>query len=677
MASTSRKDGESLERYVERHDIRKLLETIAAQVLKERPPNPAKFISQFCDELDVSEPSEESTECDVALVVAVAAQRSATMHTVKAKLYAQEKEEARTALEQLQKHPDSTQSWFQDKVIAPVREEAVEMETKERACREAAARILEQYIGERDEAQSAVLPLMASDRDEYAKAYGKMNIAICHKIGDMLAEYAPKKGPVQPPLSKGQPTTSVAYLMELVRHAKIAAETSLKDLMDTVVSSCGGVAYSPGTKSLERTIQKTKEKYNGNFSRLLDVGRGMVVFQDTSQLYRALKFITRLEKSGLLQVVRAKDRFSPKWDAILYSGGYRDVLLNLRWSDSGVIVELQLHLQPLLDIKNATGHENYEMARSLHVFNPVFTSQRIYWNEDLAEATLRKLKLGVLTELVLDYSPALSRPESRSFLVSTLREKVGSLRSLSLLGCSMTDSELCGLFSGNQSCILRDLHLGDRARSNKAITDKGIVAISEQCPHLRKLDLYFTGAGPNGIRAILSRCPSIDCIEVGRCFNLGAEGVGLICDAVALGGRLAANAVELDFTGTKCGDEGCRHIATMLARMAPKLQKLNLRRCSVTSTGICVLSPALPGSIEYLNLGRNQITDVGGYALLERISSEINGGLPCLENLNLGYAGDISKTIVDAIAAALPALVGDDGVLIGVDGNKVRAAQDE
>ena len=240
-----------------------------------------------------------------------------------------------------------------------VKGEIEELDAKLAESSSTAASILDQYIGERDEAQSALAPLLLEDAMEYEAAYEKIPIKTRAKIGNVLLAIAAdsSRAIAQPLLCPD--TTSLAYLDALIAHSRAAVEEHLKPL----VSSLDGTAIT-NIKNLPRLIQKTKEKYAGDYSRILDAGRGMVVFKTAKDM---LSFLKKLQTKK--KIVRAKDRFSPSWDASL-SSGYRDVLLNLSFKPGGAIVELQLHLEDLLAIKNATGHENYEMARTLHVMHP-------------------------------------------------------------------------------------------------------------------------------------------------------------------------------------------------------------------------------------------------------------------------------------------------------------------
>ena len=63
-------------------------------------------------------------------------------------------------------------------------------------------------------------------------------------------------------------------------------------------------------------------------------------------------------KKLLTELVRIKNRFQNP------ANGYRDILLNLEMPN-GHVVEMQLHLRSILEVKNGIGHELYEKVRSI------------------------------------------------------------------------------------------------------------------------------------------------------------------------------------------------------------------------------------------------------------------------------------------------------------------------
>jgi hypothetical protein len=94
-------------------------------------------------------------------------------------------------------------------------------------------------------------------------------------------------------------------------------------------------------------------------------------------------------------VLLIKDRLMLAFDASV-SGGYRDLLLNLRCVATGHIVELQITLKGLMEVKAGGGHASYAIARVHGLFE-----RRTYRYEGaLGAAVLEGVRCGVVRELV-------------------------------------------------------------------------------------------------------------------------------------------------------------------------------------------------------------------------------------------------------------------------------------
>ena len=89
----------------------------------------------------------------------------------------------------------------------------------------------------------------------------------------------------------------------------------------------------------------------------MDVVRASVVFQNAADLARLIGSLSDDEATEV-KVVRVKDRFS-----IPVSGGYRDMLLNVRVGDLQHVGELQLHIESIKAIK-PKAHRLYDLLRS-------------------------------------------------------------------------------------------------------------------------------------------------------------------------------------------------------------------------------------------------------------------------------------------------------------------------
>jgi hypothetical protein len=87
----------------------------------------------------------------------------------------------------------------------------------------------------------------------------------------------------------------------------------------------------------------------------MDVVAGSLIYDSMEDIKAAA---AALEGEGF-RIGPIKDRFArPMW------GGYRDVSTHLIMP-SGLVVELQLHIRPILEAKESLGHQIYEVAREL------------------------------------------------------------------------------------------------------------------------------------------------------------------------------------------------------------------------------------------------------------------------------------------------------------------------
>ena len=110
-------------------------------------------------------------------------------------------------------------------------------------------------------------------------------------------------------------------------------------------------------KSKKRIVEKVEKEYAGKYSKVVDIVRASAVFDNAADLAR---LVASLSDDGAteVKVVRVKDRFSTP-----ISGGYRDMLLNVRVRSIPHVGELQLHIGGIISIK-PKAHRVYEILRS-------------------------------------------------------------------------------------------------------------------------------------------------------------------------------------------------------------------------------------------------------------------------------------------------------------------------
>ena len=122
------------------------------------------------------------------------------------------------------------------------------------------------------------------------------------------------------------------------------------------------VKHAP-LKAKKRVLEKAFYDYQGDYSRLVDIGRGSGVAQDLAGVVKAMKWVLGGQHC---HVVRFKNRFCDGRRDIMARGGYRDILVNLELAGGagGFVFELQIHLRPLFAMKDKA-HEVLDLARAV------------------------------------------------------------------------------------------------------------------------------------------------------------------------------------------------------------------------------------------------------------------------------------------------------------------------
>ena len=136
----------------------------------------------------------------------------------------------------------------------------------------------------------------------------------------------------------------------------IEAEAEFKALCESLSKELGAkLVMRPGLKSRERTIEKTANKYNGNFSMVTDILAASLIFTSEEKIYEA---VDKFKANDSIIFIRDKWRKHPK------TNGYRDILTNVMLSN-GAIAEIQLHHEGIFEYSMYGGdHYLYEFERS-------------------------------------------------------------------------------------------------------------------------------------------------------------------------------------------------------------------------------------------------------------------------------------------------------------------------
>ena len=515
--------------------------------------------------------SATETEAHNAVSVALASQRAVALLRTEAKLHTLSAERGRSVIKRLEKAQLATNEGFRRSVIMPAAAEAARMDDLAQLAARNAVQKEEEFVVLRREANCAVSLLMAQTERKYDESFQE---ALSHEDGSEAAHAVydichfcknAEGGHCRQPLQDGMGPTSPAYLDWLRNQAQDMLSShppsDFITLANHIAESFGGAASIAPIKGFQRTVQKAQEKYGGNYSFLLDLARGMVIFDDIVSLAAALEYIENAHNKNELRIVRTKDRLSPRFDASRFTGGYRDVLLNLAFSN-GHIVELQLHIKQFLSIKNSRGHVDYEAARSIHMFNEAFSHRSFRWlpapdcDEEKVGAVLRDISEGAIASINMDYSEGLWSDENQSRLAEACLDARCRIRDLSLRSCRCGDDFIVKclplddeeLWSPKNRPVCNTVRLGSKLHEGTAgrISSKGIYLVLKflnDC--LRVLDLE-------------------GCLNLDWCEDCGDE---------------VAETIQSHIR--RYEDEG----ATPL----PQLEELNLTSTGLTSKGMSIL----------------------------------------------------------------------------------------
>lgn len=110
-----------------------------------------------------------------------------------------------------------------------------------------------------------------------------------------------------------------------------------------------------GVKSQQRAKEKVEKKLNGQADRITDLARATIVAQDLPSLVRAYQQLH--QQASVLQV---KNRFKTPAPS-----GYRDLKVLVQMPHSGLIAEVQFHLDEIAKIKSGEEHVLYEKIQHI------------------------------------------------------------------------------------------------------------------------------------------------------------------------------------------------------------------------------------------------------------------------------------------------------------------------
>ena len=197
-------------------------------------------------------------------------------------------------------------------------------------------------------------------------------------------------------------------------------------------------------------------------------------------------------------VLLIKNRLMLAFDASV-SGGYRDLLLNLRCVATGHIVELQITLNRLIEVKAGGGHASYAVAR----VHGLFERRSYRYEGALGAAVLEGVRCGVVRELECRGGASGLAAHFDSLLVS-LRAPACGLRELRLVGCDWPEGRT--LFELVEALPARGLKI-----LGVAIMQVGGAlpeALCDKCAGAELVALYGLGL-TGGVPASLGKCAKL------------------------------------------------------------------------------------------------------------------------------------------------------------------------
>lgn len=193
----------------------------------------------------------------------------------------------------------------------------------------------------------------------------------------VVESLATGKAPPKKPIKKTIAHQPVADLGEIYAHTGMLKAEFEHQVNEIAKATKGKTQFrsGEGMKSIGRALEKIVADYKGDESRLVDVTGGSVYYQTPDDLIAGFQAI---ETNKLLKLARVKN-------TLKNADGYGDINLSIevgggdydmekpdgtvkheRWD--GFIVELQLHLQPIIDIKEKA-HKLYEEQREIAARN--------------------------------------------------------------------------------------------------------------------------------------------------------------------------------------------------------------------------------------------------------------------------------------------------------------------
>eukprot|EP00941_MAST-03F_sp_MAST-3F-sp1_P001109 g1109.t1 len=356
----------------------------------------------------------------------------------------------------------------------------------------------------RDKTQHEVWPNITKDISEYNRVTHSTitadkvskSLHAFMELFEEIAETAPFQGVgVSQPIPNNADPESLEYFCALYKDA-FEAKSKLDTFGQSVIHSSLDIInkekehlhllegeekekplkWSIGPlKTVNRSLEKVMDGYNGKFNYLGDIARGSIQCVSLHSACVVLKVLLEEQAKGTVQLVRCKNRFDPKFNAE-QGGGYRDGLINATFpgQPEGHIVEIQIHMRDFIIVKKGGGHASYKAARALHLADPNLLTYR----GELTNDVVKDISGGLIQELYLDYCEEMDKSVLQE-LCRSMERKTCLLRTLSFRCSGITDEDCVLLSNSMKVNPLEKIIIAGDTKTKSKVTMKGFVSIIE------------------------------------------------------------------------------------------------------------------------------------------------------------------------------------------------------
>jgi hypothetical protein len=163
---------------------------------------------------------------------------------------------------------------------------------------------------------------------------------------------------------KSQPENDFEKLYSKAHSAQI----ELENICHTIASITEAEVCISGIKSKQRALAKVNNELGGDPRKITDLARATLVAHDIESL---VNIYQELDRSS--DIVQVKNRFKQPTVS-----EYRDLNLLIRLPETGLIAEVQVHLEAIADVKNGHEHKFYEQIQYIE---RAAASEKRYINE--------------------------------------------------------------------------------------------------------------------------------------------------------------------------------------------------------------------------------------------------------------------------------------------------------